>query len=113
MPVHVILECLASIDENYRHLIVVLATQFRVGIDIYLAPLEVRLALDLRKGLLDYLAKMTSFARIHHYVVHLAIVNPDVYRGSSPHFERALVGAPCFSRGELDFSPAEKAFHFK
>ena len=99
MPVHVILERLASINENYRHLIVVLATQLRVGIDIYLAPLEVRLALDLRKGLPNYLAKMTSFARIHHYVVHLAIVNPDVYRGRSPHFDPALMGAPALARG--------------
>ena len=78
MPVHAILECLASIDENYRHLIVVLPMQLRVGINVHLAPLEVRLALDLRKGLLNCLAKMTSFARIHHYVGHLAIVNPDV-----------------------------------
>jgi hypothetical protein len=78
MPVHAILECLASIDENYRHLIVVLPMQLRVGINVHLAPLEVRLALDLPKGFLNCLAKMTSFARIHHYVVHLAIVNPDV-----------------------------------
>ncbi len=52
--------------------------QLRVGIDVHLTPLEVRLALDLRKGLLNCVAKMTSFARIHHYVVHLAIVNADV-----------------------------------
>ena len=25
-----------------------------------------------------------------------------------PHFEPKLVGAPCFSRGKLDFNPAEK-----
>jgi hypothetical protein len=78
MSVHAILECLASIDENYGHLIVVLPMELRIGIDVHLAPLEVRLALDLRKGLLNCVAKMTSFARIHHYVVHLAIVNADV-----------------------------------
>jgi hypothetical protein len=77
MPVHAILECLASIDENYGHLIVVLAMQLRAGIDVHLAPLEVRLALDLRKGLLNFVAKMTPFARIHHHVVHLD-VNADV-----------------------------------
>ena len=77
-PVHAILECLAPIDENYRHLIRVLLSQLRVGIDVHFAPLEVGLALDLRERLLNHVAEMTSLARIHHHVVHMTIVNANV-----------------------------------
>jgi hypothetical protein len=71
-PVHSILERLASVDENYGRVIVVL---LGFDINIHLAPLEVGIALELRKRLLDDAAKMTSFARIDRHVVHSAILN--------------------------------------
>jgi hypothetical protein len=74
-PIHAVLERLASVDENYGHLIVVLLSQLRVDIDVHLAPLEVGITLDLRQRLLDDVAEMTSLARIDHNVMHRAIVN--------------------------------------
>ena len=41
-----------------------------VDTNIHLALLELGIALDLCERLLDYLAKMTSFARIDDYLVH-------------------------------------------
>ena len=72
--VHAVLECLAAIDKHHRHLVIVLLPQLGVAVDVHLAPLEVGLALKLRKRLLDDVAKMTSIARINHHVVHVAIV---------------------------------------
>ena len=81
MPVHAVLECFASIDEYYGHLIVVLLPKLGVGIYVHLAPPEVRLALDLRKDLLNDVAEMTPFARIDDHVMHVAIVNASVFHG--------------------------------
>lgn len=75
MAVHVVLERLASIDEDYGHFVVVLLSQLWVAIDIHLAPCKVGIALDLRQRLFDYVAEMTSLARIHHHFVHKAIVS--------------------------------------
>jgi hypothetical protein len=47
LSVHTILECFTTVDENYGNLISVLSAQFRVGIDVYLAPVEVGLALEI------------------------------------------------------------------
>jgi hypothetical protein len=77
-PVHTIFKRLASIDKNYGHLIVVLPPQFGVGIDVYLTPVKIGLALELGKCLLNHIAKMTSFARIHHHVVHRESLNATV-----------------------------------
>jgi hypothetical protein len=73
--VHVILESLAPIDEDYGDLIVVLLPQFEVGIDVHLAPLEAGLVVDLRERVLDQITEMTALTRIDHHVVHRAIVN--------------------------------------
>ncbi len=62
MPVHVVLECLAPIDENYWNLIVVPLPQLRIVIDVHFAPVEVRVALDLGKRLLHHVTEMTSFS---------------------------------------------------
>jgi hypothetical protein len=75
MPIHAILERLASVDENYRHLIIVGLPQLGIDIDVNLAPLEVGVALNLGKRLLDEVTEMTTFARIDHHIVHSAIVN--------------------------------------
>ena len=69
-PVHSVLERLATVDENYGHLVVVLLPQLRVKINVHFAPFEVGIALGLRQRLLDEVAEMTSLARIDHDVVH-------------------------------------------
>ena len=56
MPIQSILECHAPIGENYRHFIVVFPPQFGAAIDVHLTPLEIGLALKLRKCLLNYIA---------------------------------------------------------
>jgi len=68
------LERFTSVDENYGNLNGVLPTQFRVCINVHFAPVEVGLALEMRESLLHHFAKMTPHARIHHHVVHVAIV---------------------------------------
>jgi hypothetical protein len=80
-PVHAILERLASIDKNYGHLVVVLPPQFGIGIDVYRTPLKIGLALELGKCLLNYIAEMTSIARVHHHVVHGKSLNANVNLG--------------------------------
>ena len=75
MPVHVVLERLASINENYGDLIVVPLQQLRIGIDVHFAPLKVGIALELGKRLLHDVTKMTSLTRIHHNFVHKTIVS--------------------------------------
>jgi hypothetical protein len=76
--VHSILKRLASIDKNYGHLIVVLQPQFGVGVDVYLTPLKIGLALEPGKCLLDYVAEMASITRIHHHVVHRESLTANV-----------------------------------
>ena len=73
--VHVVFKGLAAIDEDHGYFVVILAAQFEVCIDVYLAPLEVGLALDSHKRLLDDVAEMTAWARIDHNFVHKSIVN--------------------------------------
>jgi hypothetical protein len=47
------LERLTSVDENDGHLVVVFLPQLGVNIDVHFVPLEVGIALDLRKRPLD------------------------------------------------------------
>ncbi len=75
LPVHVVLERLVPIDENYGDLIVVPLQQLRIGIDVHLAPSEVGIALELGKRLLHNVTKMTSLTRIHHNFMHKTIVS--------------------------------------
>ena len=76
--VHVVLECLAPIDEDHRNLIVILLTQLTIGIDIDLAPFKVGFATELRERLLDHVAKMASLPRIHQNFMHRKIVSVPV-----------------------------------
>jgi hypothetical protein len=66
------------VNENYRHFIVEFLQQLWVGINIHLAPLELGIALDLCERLRDYLAEMTSFARIDDYLVHKGSPCPTI-----------------------------------
>ena len=77
-----VLECFASIDEDHRHLIVVLLPQLGVAIDVKLVPFKVSVTMELRKRLFNYITEMTSLARIHHHFVHKEIVSGC--RGQSP-----------------------------
>jgi hypothetical protein len=49
--------------------------QFGALVDIHFAPLEVGFALNFGERLFHYVAQMTSLPRIHHYIMHVAIVN--------------------------------------
>lgn len=77
---HVVFENFASIDKDYRHFVVVLLLQFRTGVNVHLAPPIVGLVLEYAQRLLDHIAEMTSLARIHRNVVHVAIVNRNEWR---------------------------------
>jgi len=74
VPVHAILECLPTINENYWNLISVLLLQFGARVDVHLTPAE-GFALNLGDRLFHYFAEMTSLPRIHHHIVHVEIVN--------------------------------------
>ena len=80
-----VFEGFASIDKNYRHFVVVLLLQFSIGVNIHLAPPVVGLVLEFAQSLLDDIAEMTSLARIHHHVVHVAIVNRNAWRDRPFH----------------------------
>jgi hypothetical protein len=66
----VVLEGLAVIDKDHGHLVIVFLLQRGMGIDIYLAPLEVGPALRFGQSLLHHVAQVTPFAGIHHHVMH-------------------------------------------
>jgi hypothetical protein len=65
--VHVVLESFAAVDEDNRDIVVELATQFGVGVDINFAPAEAAVALELREALFDDFAKMAPLPRINYY----------------------------------------------
>jgi hypothetical protein len=73
-----VFECLSPVNENYRHFVAEFLQQLRVGIDIHFVPPELSIALDLYKRVLDYLAEMTSFARIDDYLVHKGYPYPTI-----------------------------------
>jgi hypothetical protein len=64
--VHAVLEGFAAIDEYDRHLVVELAPQLRVAIDIDFLPGKAAAARELGEALLHHFAKMAAFARIHY-----------------------------------------------
>jgi len=96
MPVHAVLERLASVDENDGHLIVVFFPQLRVEVDVHIVPLEVGIALKLLQRLLDDVAEMTTLARIDHHVVHRAIVDacPKIHGSQSRRYNRGSLHLP-------------------
>jgi hypothetical protein len=63
--VHAVLEGLAAVDEDDGDLVVVLAAQFGVGVDVYLSPLEAAALMEFDEALLNDLAEMAPFAGIH------------------------------------------------
>jgi hypothetical protein len=67
----VVLEGLSSIDEDDRNLVVKLAAEFCVGVDVDFVPGESAAAGELGEALFDDFAEMTSFAGIHHNVARL------------------------------------------
>ena len=80
-PFHAVFESLAAINENNGNLVGEFPLQFGVGIDVYLTPPKVSLALNLHERVLDDLAEMTILASIDHYIVHVAIVIVPVCLG--------------------------------
>ncbi len=63
--VHPILEGFASVDENDWNLVIVEAAEFRVGVDVDLAPVEAAAFVQLRQALLDDFAQVASATGIH------------------------------------------------
>jgi hypothetical protein len=64
--VHVVLEGFPAINENYRDLVVVLAAESGVSVDIDLLPGEAAAARELVEALFDHLTQMAPFARVDH-----------------------------------------------
>ena len=77
---HAIFERLAPIDPNHWNLIVILLPQFRVEIDIHLAPFKFGSTLELYQNLFDDVTEMASLTRIHQYLMHRAIVTTSLER---------------------------------
>ena len=75
MLVHAILERLPAINENHWNLVRVSLLQVGALVDIHLTPLEIGFALNFGERLFHYVAEMTSLPRIHHYIMHVEIVN--------------------------------------
>ena len=69
--VHVVLEGLASVDEDHRDFVVELATKFRVHIDVDFLPRKAAAAREFGQALFHHFAKMTSLAGIDHNVARL------------------------------------------
>jgi len=77
---HVVFEGFASIDKDDWHFVVVLLPQFRIGVNVHLAPPVLGLVPECAQRLLDNIAEMTSLARIDNHVVLVAIVNRNAWR---------------------------------
>jgi hypothetical protein len=69
------LECFAAVNENPWSIIGVLPPQFGVDVDIHLTPSELGLVLSVGERLFNDLTEMAALTQIHHYIVHVAIVN--------------------------------------
>jgi hypothetical protein len=66
--VHTVFERFAPVDENYGDFIGKAPAKVFVGVDIDFTPLEATTALQFREALLDDLAQVAPFARIHHHI---------------------------------------------
>jgi hypothetical protein len=62
--VHPVLEGFAAIDEDDGDLVVVLAAEFGIGVNIHIAPVETAALVEFDEALLDDLAEVTPLARI-------------------------------------------------
>ena len=65
--IHAIFESLVAVDEDDRNFVVVLPTQFVVGIYVDFLPCKAASAREFGEALFDYLAQMTSLARVDDY----------------------------------------------
>jgi len=72
--VHVVFEGLAAVDEDDRNLLVVELAKVGVGVDVDYAPVEGCLGLQLREGVFDDVAEVTSGAGVDDHFMHEAIV---------------------------------------
>jgi hypothetical protein len=63
--VHAIFERFASIDEHDGDLIVILTSEFYVGVDIYFAPVKAAALMEFDEALLDDFAEMTPLPGIN------------------------------------------------
>jgi hypothetical protein len=69
--VHAVLEGLVPINKDDRDFVVELAAEFRVGINVDLAPGEAAAARELGEALLDQFTEVTSLAGIDDDVARL------------------------------------------
>ena len=79
--VHAVLEGFAPVDEDDRHFVIELPSQFAVTVHIHFRPDKPASAREFRQTLLHHLAQMTTFARVNYDLArlgHAAIV-------TSPH----------------------------
>ena len=63
--VHAIFERLAAIDEDDGYLIVVLATEVWIGVNIHVAPVEAAALMEFYEALLDDFAEMAPLPGIN------------------------------------------------
>jgi hypothetical protein len=69
--VHVVLECLAPIDENHRNLIVELATKFGVHVDVDFPPSKSTPPGKFGEAFLDHLAEMAALTGVNNDAARL------------------------------------------
>ena len=63
--VHAIFERFAAIDEDDGDLVVILASEFDVGVDIYFTPVEAATLMEFDEALLDDFAEMAPLPGIN------------------------------------------------
>jgi hypothetical protein len=69
--VHVVFERFTAVDEDYRNLVVEIAAQLLVGVDIDLAPVETAAAMQLDQAFLHDLAQVTPLASVKLHFARL------------------------------------------
>ena len=84
--VHAVLECFASVDEDDGDLVVVLATEVGIGVNIHIAPVETAALMEFDEALLDDLAEMAPLPGIDDYFPMLH--NSGSVAGSNPVSKR-------------------------
>jgi hypothetical protein len=63
--IHVVLERFASVDEDDGDLVVVLAAEVGIRVNIHIAPLKAAALMEFDEALLDDFAKMAALAGIY------------------------------------------------
>src|SRR5713101_9535997 len=62
--IHAVLERLAAVDEDDGDLVVVLAAEVGIGVNVHIAPLKAAALMEFDEALLDDFAEMTALAGI-------------------------------------------------